>query len=606
MTIDKNDVYYKLAMIFIGLGAIAISQSYLLGYKGEFNYTFFWIGILFAVIPTLIAVLNIDNQPKILILLFLFGALLYLPIIFWSPTYFRFTDEILHLNSLEMILEKGNLDINPIHQMSKYYPGLEFLTISFMKFAGLPLFPAAKILMGIVHSMILIFIYFAFKVITSSQKIAALGSIIYAANPGYIFFDALFSYETVGILLMIMLIYIIYRHLFSDNEKLSLTIISILTLFILVITHHFSSYMFSIFLILMFVSYYRYSKDNMKFIYTLKYNILTILLIVGWIIYFAQLTTSYFGNMVSSSFSSVLSFLVQGTAQREPFRLTTLPQYEIFIDRYIYIPLLFLLYAYCIYSIIRNRNSGYNSGHMPLILYGSMFFFSLPLIFTSAGKLFMYRSWSFIFIGLSFSVAIVLERLFDKKYMTTKKRLMTIPAFISIVLIIIGGISIGSSSSYRDPNYLDAAFPSSITLDVVRASDWFGTNFGSNNIILGDITIFTVFDGYGRQYVDTDPYLFYNQTLDSASIDYLSTNFSGRFIVIDNRITKKLSSFKYYFDGQELDMKDHIWGYTEPLPKQNIEKFNIYGGIYKIYDNGNINIYYIDRSYTGGLYEVVA
>lgn len=597
---------YKLAIIFIELGAIAISYSYLLGYKGEFNYTFFWIGILLAIIPTLMVMLSLNSHTKILVLLFLLGLLLYLPIIFWSPEYFRFTDEILHLNSIDMILEKGNLDIDPILEVSKYYPGIEFLAIFFMKFSDLPLFTTGKLLMGIIHSMILVFIYLSFNMVTSSQKIAVIGSMIYAANPGYIFFDALFSYETMGILLMIALIYYIYMRRFSNdgknnennNKKIGLSIISIITLFALIISHPFSSYMFSIFLISAFVIYYIYktgANDAKKDKYTLKYTILTILLIVAWIIYFAQMTTRYFGNMISLSFSSISSFLSQGTAQRQPFRLTTLPQYEILIDKYIYIPLLFLLFVYCIYLLKKNSWKIYedkdrNSACISLILYGSLFFFSLPLIFTSAGKLFMYRSWSFIFIGLSFSVAIVLEKLFNKRDLIIK-----IPIFISVILIIMGGISIGSSSSYRDPNYIDAAFPSSVTLDVVRASEWFDTHFGNRNVILGDITIYTVFGGYGRQYVQSEPYLFYKQTMDSESESYLMTNFSGNFIVTDNRITKKLSSFTFYFDSEEVELEDRRWGYIEPLPIQNIMKFDMYESIYRIYDNGNIFIYYIDR-----------
>lgn len=607
MTIEKN-IGYKLTIISIILGVIAISQSYFLAYKGDFNYTFFWIGILLGIVPTLILVMNMDghkdNDFKNLILLFLLGFLFYMPLIFWSPTYFRFNDEILHLNSLEMILQKGNLDINPVLEMSRYYPGLEFLTIFFMKFTGFSPFVAAKVSMGIIHSLVLVFIYFTFRTITSSQKIAALGSIIYIASPGYIFFDAVFSYETVGILLIVILIYLLYKHSSSNNEKFGLSVVSTIVLFALIITHHFSSYMFSIFLVLMYISYHFYSSDIMNTKYIARYTALTIATIIVWIIYGAETTIDYFGNMVSTSISSILSFLTQGVAQREPFRLTTLPGYELFIDKYVFIPMIFLLYVYCIYSIIRDRRKDINARYIDpryvsLILYGSLFFISIPLIFTMAGKLFMYRSWSFSFIGLSLAIAIASERLFNMKVKIMKIPIlipMSIPMFIIIILIIMGGNSIGSSSSYREPKNLDASIPSSITSEIVIASDWFETHFNSRNLILGDATTYFVFSAYGNQLIKNDQYLFYKDIIDPESIQYVFENFGGKFIIVDNRITEKLSATRYYFNDEELGI-EYPWGYKSPLPKKNIEKFNKYIGLYRVYDNGNIYMYRVGNLY---------
>jgi hypothetical protein len=607
MTTRDNN-YYKSAIICIALGMIIVSQSYLFGYKGSFSYTLFWIGILFSTISVLIMILNVDSQNKKLIILFCFGLLLYLPVIFWSPSYFRFQDEIYHANNLGLILENnGTLNINPLLEISKYYPGIEFLTIFIMKFSGLSLFTSAKILIGILHSLVLIFVYFLFKIITSSQRIAIIGSFIYAANPSYAFFDAIFSYETMGILLMIILIFIVYKYGIS-TDKFSISLISLIILGALVMTHHFSSYMFSIFMIILTLStfYGCHLKivDNRKLRYISTLTITTIILIFLWIIFQAQMTIRYFGGMMSKSISSILSFIVEDVKiQRIPFWQTQLPKYETFVDTYIYIPILFLLYIYGIYLINKkygisqylvNKNNSRLTDpiYVSLVLYGFMFFISLSLIFTTAGQTFMYRSWAFTFIGLSFSVGIALDGL-----MKMQRFFMRYLVYIIVLLIIMGGVSIGNSYTLRDPNFIFASVPSSVTLDVIKASDWFNVHFDNNNNILGDSTIRMVFGGYGYQKVRTDPYIFYRSTIDSESISYLKYDFRHNFIIVDKRITEKLSELKYYFESKELKIEDHKWGYTETFPIQNIEKFDRNDIFYKIYDNKNINIYYINKLY---------
>jgi len=583
----KLNIKFKCVIICLMFGSIFISYSYFLGYNGNFNYSLFWIGILISSISSFIAIINIHNQTQKLVILFCFGLVFYLTVLFWSPSYFRFQDEIYHVNSVELMLKSENLDINPMFEISKYYPGLQFLTIFFMKFSGLSLFVAAKLMVGIIHSMMLIFLYLLFKVV-SSQKIAILGALIYTANPSYIFFDAIFSYETLGITLVIILIYTLYKRCMSNN-KINLSIISLIILGALIITHPFSSYMLSVFLLIfVFLIYYTYHAkivDIKKIRNILTFVIITFTLIFSWTIYQAIPIIRYFEQITSKITLNILSLVIDNI-QRKPFWQSQLPLYEIFIDTYLYIPILFLLCIYGIYIInkdLTNNDIFKNAIYISLILYGLMLFLSLPLIFTKAAGL-IYRTWAFSFIGLSFVMAISIDRLINNhKYLVN----------VMVILIIMGGVSIGSSYVLRNPNYVLASTPSSITLDVIASSNWFESKFEKNYGILGDETIKTVFAGYNNQFVSTNSVIFVNSTTDIEIMKYLKHNIYTKFVIVDKRITENLSEYKYYFNKEELGNNGHKYGNTETFPFEYIEKFNNEQFYYRIYNNKNINIYFI-------------
>ena len=113
------------------LGVLLLAIIYYLSYEGKFYNNLFWISVLLFSIPIFLIILdeNIPQNHKIL-LLFLFGLLLYVMRTLPSTIHFHFGDELAHFETVRLIYETGTLDVATHFEISKYYPGLELLTVS--------------------------------------------------------------------------------------------------------------------------------------------------------------------------------------------------------------------------------------------------------------------------------------------------------------------------------------------------------------------------------------------------------------------------------------------------------------------------------------------
>ena len=112
------------------IGIVLLFQSYSNPFQGSNSFILFWISILLCMIPAFILLLDnsLSWKGKIFVL-FIWGITMYLPKILRSPTFLNFQDEILHIQTLQLIQESGTLSINPtIFPIGMYYPGLQLAT----------------------------------------------------------------------------------------------------------------------------------------------------------------------------------------------------------------------------------------------------------------------------------------------------------------------------------------------------------------------------------------------------------------------------------------------------------------------------------------------
>jgi hypothetical protein len=574
------------------VGIAILFSDYDQPFQGGLSYGQFWLGILFCMIPVLYLLL--DNafpwRGKMLVL-FIWGTTLYLPKVLRSPYFFNFQDEIMHFQNLKLIYEGGTLAINPtIFSISTYYPGLELLAVSLKSATGLSLFSTAILLIGLVHSLVPVFIFLAFKRIASSDRIAAIGAFVFTCNTSYIFFDSLFSYESLGILFVAILVFLVLET-YKERARLFSCLIP-LVLFALVVTHHFSSYWFLIFLVILVIVQFcdnvigKKIAPDKSFAYFL---LLTAVIVFSWQIYGAPITLEYFSGLFTNRLNNILSFFTSG-AQRVLFVHSSLPNYEIFIG-YLYFPLILLLSAIGVYFVRKGKLR--KTLIYSFILYGPLLtFLMIPLILTYGGAEIVYRSLPFLFIGVSLVIAYAVNGMIRQRNLLVKAF-----ALSAIILIAIAGISLRGDDSGRFAGSSNlVSGPAAITSDVVCASNWFEQEFGTYNNLIGDQTVFRVFGGYGFQNVTIfDAWnVFFPKTINSTVTDTL-TNLNITYIVVDRRITKYLAKYGYYFSPVELGMKNHPgYGITQPLPEECIDKFDNTTLVNEIYSNGNINIYRIN------------
>jgi len=584
------------------IGIVLLVSNYYWPFRGGLSYAQFWLGILFCMIPASFLILgNAFSRGSKALVLFVWGVTLYLPKVLRTPEFFINRDELSHFQTLKLIYESGSLNINhTVFKASIYYPGLELLTVSLKSITNLSLFSTGILLIGFIHSLSLVFIFLLFEKITSSTRIAALGAFLYTANTGFTYFGCLFSYESLGIFLVVLLLFLISKGLHEMNSMRILSSLSLIVVSALVITHHFSSYMLLLFLIiLILVQFYKnvISKKSIDKKSYLNFALLTATLIFGWLIYVATISIEYLGGILTDRLYNILKFSIF-EGQRQLFWQSPLPNYEVFIDTYTYIPLILLFSGLGVYFIIKERKV-HNTFIYALIVYGPvLYFLSLSLIPTYSADI-AYRSWSFLFIGASFVVAFATDRMIQRKKVKflSHQPLLKIFSFVAITLIFVGGISISLPEPVRfsaPPKF--ATGPSSMSFDVFHSADWFQNYFGRYNNIVGDLTIEDAFGAYGIQ--NARAWLawevFFPKIIDNHVLDNLK-GFQDKYLITNALMSRYLAESGFYFKQGELHIEEHPgYGRTQPLPKECLDKFDNSIFFNRMYTNGNITIYKIN------------
>ncbi|EMR74266.1 hypothetical protein MCGE09_00426 [Thaumarchaeota archaeon SCGC AB-539-E09] len=590
---QRKSRFFLLGTLWL-FGILLLVLDYLIPFRGALSYTQFWTGILLCMISALILLLDNDFscRGKVFVL-FNWGATLYLPKVLRSPFFLNLQDELLHFQTLKLIYESGTLNITPtIFEVSKYYPGLELLTLPIKLVTNLSLFHTAILLIGFIQSLLPVFIFLIFKNITLSERISALGAFIFTSNTSFFCLDSMFSYESLGIFFVVVLLLLIFKTSCTTEFQLFFSFLSLIVVTSLIITHHFSSYMFLSFsIILVAVQYYKNTTNKAITGYKshIRFTLLTIISISAWLTYVATITINYLGGIFIDRIKHIVSFSILGE-KRELFWQSSLPVYEVFIG-YLYIPLILLLSGFGIHYL-HNKDKIQNIYVYSFIVYGPLLYCLSLLLIPTYSQDIANRSWPFLFIGVSFVVAHSLDNVVRQRNFLIK-----IFTFIAVVLVMIGGISLGDNPSGRFLGSINlVSGPATITSDVIYASNWFEEKNGRYNKIIGDSTIHWVFGGYGVQDATTWEAwkVFFPKTINDTVI-YTLKNYEIQYVIVDKRITEFLAKYKCYFNRVELNIKKHPgYGRTKPLPKECIEKFDNSIFFTRVYSNDNIIIYKIN------------
>lgn len=587
MTINKKiSEYDKIILsILLTFAIILLTLDYYFAYNNMyFSNEIFWLSIIISAI-VLVQMLYIKSTNLKIAFLLVLGFILVLPSTLRSPEFSIFVDEIIHLQTARLIFETGTLDINnSLLEISKSYPGIELVAVSLSNMTKLSIFYSGKIIVILLHSLILLSIFLTFRKLMD-ENFAYLGSLVYATNTRFSFFHSIFSYETLGILIVILIIYLFVKH--ANSLAMSDKVLIVILIIALTVTHHFSSYMLILFLCI----YTLIEIKNRNFL--LRLTVLFGLVILSWIVYIAISTTiNYYGNIFIDKVKDVIVYTIsEDSSGTRKILVQPIPIYER-VMAIMYFPLVGLLsliglyyygkkgYLLGGYDSLMKGSLMKNSLIKVLMIYGPILFFVIvPFIFTRSYD--FYRPFAFLFIGISFVSTITLLGFYKYK-----------PLIMALyIALIVGGTSIGIGPTARTPDYSAnfASEMSTVTKDVYAGADWFEQNFGRYNKVLGDRTIIFVYGGYAIQKIGQSSWrVFYPETMDknvTSLIDWASD-----FIIVDKRITELFPTIGYYF-GIEERTTNKPYGVTIPLPKENIDKFNNDLKIYRIYDNGNIITY---------------
>ena len=576
------------------LGLLIISWSFVESRTAATSaQTFWWIGLAVMLIPVTVRLASVDaaRRERIGLVLSL-GMALYLVKVMHSPFAFTFPDELSHMRNVLEILQNGRLfHDNPIQPVTALYPGLPNVTSTLSALSGLSIFDAGIWVVGIARLILFLGLYLLFEQVSGSARVAGLATVLYMANPNFLYWTAEYAYEPLALpVLVFVLLAVAKREMVADRTQVGAwTVAALLGSLTVVITHHMSSYILVVLLLAITFLCIVYSRGR-------YWGPWPVALVAGfttaiWLIFIANLTIKYLSPVLSGAVESLFQMVVEEEAGRELFKSTTLttesptPAWEQFVAMGSVV-LITLGLPLGVLEIVRRHR-----GKVLAILLAAVALTYLPmqvLRFTKAGWETANRSSEFLFIGIAFVLALGIVRFWLSNWTGPRSRMLL--GVLSVALFF-GGLIAGWPPRARmaRPYLVSAAGEHVVRPQLVTAAEWMLVHLGPDNRIAASKADAKVFGAYG-QYPFTDNGPIKNLFLSDAFGHSEQTTLLKRdiqYVVSDRKVVSWDHMIGYYFYSQYSNRPSDLRLVESPIS----EKLDGLRGIPRFFDSGDIVIY---------------
>ena len=592
----------------------------------------FWIGLMVIVIPIALRLTsNNASRRERIALLVMFGLILYLVKVMQSPFGFTFADEFVHQYNAAQILQNSALfRANPIIATTPFFPGLEVVTSSLASLSGLSVFSSGLIVIGLARLILMLSLYLFYENVGGSARIAGIATLLYASNPNFLFWSAQFSYESLALPLVLFVLFIIAKRdaFIKSSNYLNLSVIALLGISAIIITHHITSYFLAIFL-LIWAAVNIYNPLKMVYWLKRKYSrksnseslpfptneinkeditlpvifpktgpgwlaIFAIIFSAAWLVLVAGNTIAYLSPVLRGALQSIVHIIKGSQIPRVLFQSASGSTASL-LEQITGIGSV-LIMAISVPFGLKKFWRGYptNGIVLILILMGLAYFGNLILRLSPQAWETANRASEFLFIGLAFLLAMGSVDLWSsKKAPWIGRAVFTAGACI----IFMGGVIAGWSPQLRfqQPTLVKAG-NSVIEPQGISVARWFLSTLGPGNRIGADPSNARFLLTYGNQFayegshpdiqdiIKTSDFLdWQKQVLQANSIHYL---------VIDRRKVSQNDMAGYFFDQAvgEGTLPSSQW-----IDARVYKKFDHVSSASRVLDSGNIVVYNFKR-----------
>jgi hypothetical protein len=555
----------------------------------------FWVGLLLLFVPAAARLIGTAaDRPERIGLVALVGMGLYLVKLLHSPLSFTFSDELQHWRTAGDIIESGYLFAeNPLLPVSPLYPGLESITIALADLSGLSLFLAGVLVLGAARLVGMLALFLFYEQVGRSARLAGIAALLYVANPNYLFFDAQFAYESLALpLTLLTLCAAARRSLAPAGDAVGLTLISLLGLAAVVITHHVTTYALLAFLAVWALLASLRAHDRRAESHPRGLALLALVASLTWLVYAATLTAKYLFPQLGGSLTQLIQLIAGEAVGRELFRSPAgqvSPLWER-VFGYAAVVLILLGLPFGLRQLWRRQRE--NPLALTLAAGALAYPVSLVMRLTERGAEASNRGAAFLFVAIAFVLASwLVEQPFGLRL--GRKWLPIACAWATIIFL--GGVAVGWPPPWaRMPGpYLPAADSRSIEREGLAAAEWTRALLGPDNRLIADRTNRLLMGAYGEQrpvtgYADKVQisHIFFATALGPAERQILRAG-RVRYLVVDRRLSDGLPSAGVYFERGEVPDNRH----TAPIDPAALAKFDSLEGVSRLFDSGNIIIY---------------
>jgi hypothetical protein len=459
----------------------------------------FWAGMLLAYLA--VAWRAVSGRYAVF-WLGLFGLFTVLPTFWLSPDGPSGFDEIAQFSLLRNVISSGHLfQHTPLLPIGTYYPGLQSAAATIHWLTGLSPWDSALALIAVVHCLLPVQVYYIARALPVPHRWAATAGLVYAASPSFVYFDAQFSYESVGILLMLTIVRLYVEALAAGRSgdrtwRQSLSALLLITVisFGLVVTHHLTS-LAGIALLLVGALFLKPisgladRRGGWRRLFARWMPVLTLTMCLGlWVVFVAPTTVSYLFPHVSGTVSDIVALITRSKASngsaRTLFSHSGSPSYERVAA--IAAPVMIAV-AFLFAGIRWLQKPHLRSNFLWSFVIAAGYLVSLPLTVTSAGAQLAHRSWAFTSVGVALLPAALVILYELDKARPWLKRTAVMAGAAALAVVFVGNVAVDAPPGTRFPGpYQFGNDTLSITPETLSFAHWVEAHLGPGAHVVTD------------------------------------------------------------------------------------------------------------------------
>ena len=611
--------------IIIALGVLAISMAHSAARRNDaWAEPVLWIGLAIIFAPAAMRLFSqtckaIEGQGLLIAL----TLALYLVKVLHSPAGVTLFDEFLHVRTAADILRSGHLFAsNPLLVVSPYYPGIELVTVPLVQLTGMSLFHAAVIVIGLAKIIGILSLQFVGSEVTGSLRTGRLIALIYMANPGFIFFDSMFAYESLGIPLALFVLFaLVRRNSLAGVNQVALYVIALLGLFAVVFTHHITAFMLTGFMLVW---------GTLTFIPKVPVDqkastrIMAVLLVAAnlvWLVYVASVTLKYLSPNLVVAGQAILRLLDGGGFDRQLFKGTQAVSTTPIFERVMGYGGVLLVLGLIPLGLLRIwKQHRHNAIALALGVSALSYPATLALRLTGAGWEVANRSASFVFVAVAFVAGVAVaglrrapvKHLAERQSWTPPRRwsptlpkvthLKIMPALswligASAIVVLYSGLIAGLAPYGRMPwPYTPASDSRSVEPQGVATAHWALRQLGPGKSIIADRINAQLLGSYGLQHIVTvndgtpPSRVFLSPVFDEQTLKVIRKD-RIEYTLVDRRLLNGMGPNGFYYEAWELDVFPNAYSDNALLRPDTLSKFDTTTGVNRVYDSGDISLY---------------
>lgn len=531
-------------------------------------------------------------------------------------------DEYCHLRqALEAFFAGDVGHTNYLLPITKEFPGLHQAASAVARLTGLPLWTAGISVIVLAHILSVLAIYQLVRMVGAPARGAAIGAVIYTLNPSWLFFNAVFSYESLALPLALWClaatVAVCRATAKLDVRALAMALFCVV---VLPVIHHLSTIMLCLILLLLIIAsvvpFVRRTAiggrgaNGERFWPLILIGCSLAMSMTFWWSGLYQGLVGYLGPAWARGVEQLRKILDgdnQSSGGRSLFANSLNPPYEI-VAGYLF-P--FLLFALCLWSLVvlwRNRQR-VGSATWAFVVLGAMFFASLPMVLTAGGAEGAHRSWGYSFIGIAVACGVAssfalhppdenavgprwrpIARVFARHGVRVGV------GAIVFTLLAVGSAAVGVKVSHRFPGSAEVGDDGrSVSRESAAVAEWLAEHAPVDTRVMTDRFSSLQIGSLGRMatlrpstgfpiwdlYTSAAPVRLevLKQVLD-AKIEYF---------VVDSRMATTRPTIGFWFTREEPGAHG-----PDPYPQAAIDRFNCLPWLHAVFAAGPLTVYEVN------------